>query len=502
LFCILLSAGDRALKALDLKLAQKGLILVVLPLAFELASFGLLYQALSNADQELKLEMRNREIQERLNKIGRLVLYSTYSVYVHDATQSEDSFSSYRYARDQVMEQLSRLQQLFENPSSQQSQLDKLRDLIDRLVMNLDESRRLGDLGKLQSAFREIEQVKVLYKQITVVLDGLVQPLQKSVDTGVKRSIEARQQLKNALLFAIGASIVLALALYSYFHRDTMKRLSIMMSNAKKFAAGKDLLPKLSGNDELAELDNVFHDMAGTIKEEARRKQEFMSMISHDLRGPLTSVSIALERMSDMEPERVDETFATMTRRCNNNVQRLVQLTHDLLDLDKLESGKLELQVDSVPVAYIAEMAMESVRDIAEQKGITLHSPDTELEMQADADRLVQVLVNLLGNALKFSPPKSTIEISAEEVENCIEISGVTDQGPGIPENEQAKVFDRFEQTSSAKTIKVKGTGLGLAICKELVQLHNGRIGVRTGANGGACFWFRIPVPAMPAQSL
>jgi signal transduction histidine kinase len=265
------------------------------------------------------------------------------------------------------------------------------------------------------------------------------------------------------------------------------------VENTIRFAKGEQLLPTLSGGDELAHLDDAFHNMTETITMQAREKQEFMAMISHDIRSPLTSVfgSMALliePRMGFNLPSEA----LNIVHRSQNNIDRLMRLINDLLDIEKFESGKMKMVYEITPMAYVIEQSVQALKTLADQKEIKLSATETNAEVFADGDRLVQVLVNLLSNALKYSPDNSTIKIAATEESSWLIVS-VIDQGPGIPADYKDKMFQRFQQVDVAERRKYGGTGLGLAVCKEIVAAHNGTIGIDSEEGHGSTFWFRIP---------
>jgi signal transduction histidine kinase len=158
-----------------------------------------------------------------------------------------------------------------------------------------------------------------------------------------------------------------------------------------------------------------------------------------------------------------------------------------------MEAGHVSLEVDATSTKEIVSKSLEAVLDLSNAKSIKIVIPETNYELIADSERLVQVLINFLGNALKFSPDNSTITISEEQNDLYTKIS-VTDQGRGIPADQQAGIFDRFKQVSPTDKVEKQGSGLGLAICKSIIEAHHGRIGVSSEPGRGSSFWFEIPV--------
>jgi PAS domain S-box-containing protein len=235
----------------------------------------------------------------------------------------------------------------------------------------------------------------------------------------------------------------------------------------------------------------VVHDITQR-KEVERMKQEFLAMVSHDLRTPLTSIQFSLhiilsESPNNLEPEVLEEIKAA-ERNCNN----LIDLINSLLDVEKIESGKLDLDLAPMKVANLISRAHDAVSAFAIRNGVVLDFHQSDLEIVADEDRLLQVLVNLLSNAIKFSPKGGTVTLAIDSVPPCLEFA-VTDEGPGIPDDYKAAIFDRFEQVKMSKYKRKGGTGLGLAICRAVVLAHSGEIGVRSKEGEGSTFWFKIP---------
>lgn len=230
-------------------------------------------------------------------------------------------------------------------------------------------------------------------------------------------------------------------------------------------------------------------------KQLERVKQEFLSMVSHDLRTPITSVRGFMTHLQDGGMYgSLSEQGKKRLQGVEENLDRMIRLTTDLLDLDKLEAGQFQLEQDSMKVEDLLKHSADSVRQLAEQKHLHLQVQETDMEVYGDMHRLTQVLVNLLSNAIKFSPDGSNIEINAVNMRHQVEIQ-VVDHGRGIPQAMQSMIFERYKQVEAADHKIKKGSGLGLAIAKALVEAHNGQIGVSSEEGQGTKFWFRINKP-------
>jgi len=165
-------------------------------------------------------------------------------------------------------------------------------------------------------------------------------------------------------------------------------------------------------------------------------------------------------------------------------------LIEDILDLERLETGKIELQMTRVPIASILRRAMESLAAFGAH-GVTVDAPNVSSSIDVDADRIVQVLVNLLSNAVKFSPPDGVVTIAVTADGQWTEFR-VIDHGRGVPAVHRRAIFERFRQVDPSDAREKGGAGLGLAICKSIVEQHGGSIGVESEEGAGSAFWFRL----------
>ncbi len=225
-----------------------------------------------------------------------------------------------------------------------------------------------------------------------------------------------------------------------------------------------------------------------------RMKDEFISTVSHELRTPLTAITGSLRLLSaGMAGELPDEARSLVDIAFNNG-QRLGYLINDLLDMEKLVSGKLTLQTKPQPLLPLVEAAIRDNQAYADQYNVSLRlsEPVDNPVIQADGDRIQQVLANLLSNAAKFSPPGAEVLIGIQATDTGARVT-VTDQGPGIPASFLPRLFGKFSQVDASDRRSRQGTGLGLAISKALIEQMNGSIGVDTEEGRGACFHFTLP---------
>ncbi len=242
-----------------------------------------------------------------------------------------------------------------------------------------------------------------------------------------------------------------------------------------------------------SDVESQFFCLAYDITEQKRIDQirrDLVAMVSHDLRSPLTAIMVGLEHLRSGRKGTTDESLNNYLERMEVSASRMVRLINDFLDLEKLQSGKLELKIARINLDVLVGNSVQAIRPLTEVNRITIQEQNTDIDLSVDGDRLIQVLVNLLSNAIKFSPPGGVIVVTARVDGADVEIS-VSDQGPGLKEDQQSVIFENFSQLE--KDVRPGSSGLGLSICKNLVELHGGTIGVRSVLGQGSTFWFRLP---------
>jgi signal transduction histidine kinase len=229
-------------------------------------------------------------------------------------------------------------------------------------------------------------------------------------------------------------------------------------------------------------------------RELARMKDDFFQMVSHDMRTPLSSIAIGIESLLMGIKGPVPEAYEETLQNADENARHLINLINDLLEIEKIQAeGGLQLSVEDVDLHALCLEAKRVVDPLADKAGCSIVLDQFEAAVHADRQRTLRVIVNLVGNAVKFSPAGGKIVLScAQAAENYWELS-VRDQGPGIAQDKQSLIFDRYRQ-SEVKDATVKGgAGLGLAVCKSLVEAQGGEVGVESDGSNGSRFWFRLP---------
>jgi signal transduction histidine kinase len=332
-----------------------------------------------------------------------------------------------------------------------------------------------------------------------------------TIETQQRRRQVLRDEISDetrdtALLVGAGliAGLTGAALLFTGLISSMRRPLEELVDASGRLASGDlDVRVKAGGLSETATLGGAFNEMAEELQRRAgerdqleRMKDEFVLTASHELRSPLTSVQGFAELLL-LEREKLSPQQAETVEVILDNTRHLVRLLNDLLDLARSDAGRLTIRPEPTGAASLIEDAVRTMRaqfDSREQD-LRLQIEDDLPEVQADRDRIRQVLVNLLTNANEYCPQGAQIEVKARRADAEVEID-VIDNGPGIPAEQLEHIFERFTRGDAGETQRVGGTGLGLAISKSLIELHGGSIDAASTPGSGSTFRVRLPAIA------
>src|SRR3954454_1325353 len=315
----------------------------------------------------------------------------------------------------------------------------------------------------------------------------------------------ARSETRNTtLLVAAGlaGALLAALILFSGLINSMRAPLGRLVEGARRLAGG-DLRTRVEGGGpvEIATLGRAFNEMANSLERDARErdrveqmKDDFVLTVSHELRTPVTVVKGFAEMLtaqrSSLNPRQYEA--AEVIAESSAQLQKMI---NDLLDLARSDAGKLRIEPKPTPVGPLVQRVGRQMRPHFEERsqGFTVSVDDGLPDIEADPDRIAQVLANLLTNANKYAHESADVKLAATRVGDEVEFA-VSDNGPGLDDEELEHVFDRFWRAQSGETQEVGGTGLGLAIAKSLVDLHGGAISATSTQGEGATFRFVLPI--------
>lgn len=289
-------------------------------------------------------------------------------------------------------------------------------------------------------------------------------------------------------------SAAIGVAIMWFFAGGIVSPLREMAAAASRMARG-DYRARVTATsaDEVGELARAFNAMALQLEEVDRDRRDLIAMVSHELRTPITALQANLENIVDGVTAADDEVLATML----TQTERLGRLVSQLLDLSRLESGATPLTLEPVELGSLAREAAQEVRLHRPDQEIHVEMEPTDLTVVADRERLHQVMANLLDNATRFSPDGESVIVRGRLLGDDARIE-VIDRGPGIPEGDAVRIFERYQRGSHARSTESGGTGLGLAIAQWVVELHHGTITAQPGSPSGCRIELDLPLTGAP----
>lgn len=604
--------------AVKLKITQKAIIMVAVPLVLELGFILGLAELLNRAQAAQQQEYMAKQAVADANELLELSFNQGFALFRYSFTHASSDANHYNRLANRFEQILYDLELRTLHDDKQFTRVRRLRHAAAAIT------------AKLEGQMDALAERRALPSMKLTEIRHELEPLSRSLIDTVHEFTEAENlnkrsnpeseafysELVNRSLFAgVILNLIVASALTGYFNQSISSRLSLLMDNIVRLSKRKELNPPVPGTDEIARLDAVFREMAdalamasarerailanaadvifstnenlaitavsdaaqtelgfdpaalisksvdafivpeemdkvrtkfkeiqkegdmppfetiamradgstidvtlsvrwsgkeraffcvahniSTQKELQRIKQEFYAMVSHDLRSPLTSLQIFLEIMTKgvyghLSPEG--------NRRANqqlSEIGRLVNMINSLLDMEKADAGKLDLAKEEIRLDTVIEKSVSALSISAERAKLKVEWEPSTKVIFADEDRIVQVLVNFLSNAIKYSPTGGEIRIESIETNEWVEVR-VIDQGCGIAAELQGTIFEKFEQVKNKSAKRANSTGLGLTISRKLIEEHGGSVGVNSLEGEGSTFWFRLPTESTLKQS-
>lgn len=480
---------------MKLRLIHKGIILVSVPLLFELGFVGVLTSIQMQAEAAADRAAKAKECSDLIGEIVQDAVAIAETMDPPSMSHASQTIIEYRQRSHEIQMDFDRLLLLVKDDPREvkvvteaRQGIDDARRIFDQTVV-LYEDHAIMEMLEYLKANKQ-ENKRALHRVLSSELLSMAHAQKESADQGPKRQAEFRSQVRQNLALAVLLNILLTIALAIFFSRSIARKIAVLTDNSHRLAARRELRPALGGDDEISNLDKVFHNMADALSEADRLKQEVIAMVTHDLRTPITTISAFLELLEANVFGELSERGKSSLGAAQFSADRMITLVNELLDIEKIKSGMMELELAALDINFLLNQTAASVEDWAAERKVTVKIEPCNASLTADSHRLTQVLINLASNAIKFSPENSLITLAAKAVNGGIEFS-VTDQGPGIPADQIGKIFDRFQQVHGAN--QKGGSGLGLAICKAIVELHGGTISVESTVGQGSRFYFLIP---------
>ena len=485
---------------LDGSMLRKSVAAVVLPmllLVVAVVAIARLEQQTARAEQDVR---RTLQVLSDLHEAHSLLAETAAAVRGYRLVRRDNFLDPYRQSEPRLRVLLARLQREITDPA-QAARMARVTPLFEEKMLGWRELLAPGispDAERLQLISGK-DKLDVLRAELRTMREYETSQLDLRVQTA--------QRLRQRNLVITQAATVLAglgaIAAVAWFTAGLARRARRLATDAARLGEGEALIAAPRGHDELDQVAARLADASRLLaergnetrraREEAeaanRAKTEFLSRSSHELRTPLNAI---LGYAQVLEQDLGGHPGHAHAQRIASAGRHLLGLISELLDIARIEAGRIDLAPEPVDVARVLDEALTLVRPGADARGVQLQvAPGITQVVEADPQRLRQVLVNLLSNAIKFNRPQGRVEVAAHVVADGVRIE-VRDDGPGIPPERRARLFVPFERLGAERSA-VEGTGLGLALSKRLVEAMDGTIGVDDVATGGACAWLVLP---------
>ena len=351
--------------------------------------------------------------------------------------------------------------------------------------------RALLQRGFVQRAIQVSEtEARAASERVEAGLDRLVEATQAALEHAKAEAARLEERTWSTIVIALVVAVVATMGSTAVIAVRMTRALRRLSRATASLAEGAFEPVAIETADEIGDLARSFNGMAARLHEAEAMKEDFYSTISHELRSPLTSVREAAHLLQEGVPGPLTAKQARLVLIIKNSTDRLLRLVNQVLDLSRLRAGLLPLERRWFDLEHAVARAAEELRLQADERGITLHREygPGSFGMFGDEDRIVQVLVNLIANGIRFTPTEGTVTVRLVDAGPEIEIH-VEDTGSGIPAEALPFVFDRFRQAHSGQG----GAGLGLAIVRAMVEAHGGRVSVESQEGKGSRFTVVVP---------
>jgi two-component system sensor histidine kinase GlrK len=397
--------------------------------------------------------------------------------------------------KEEFNEYLAEVRSIADTPQKKES-LKRVKEDSERYQSLVQEEGKLiGENQKVNKKWYEQEKEKASAAALRE-LEMLEVYSWQDISDRMKMLGEAGTSARNvAIVMALGSIFLVTISSF-FITRSVTRPLNLLMDKTREIPQGVfkgDL--SIPSPPEISELTQAFNLMVGKLKAVDKMKSDFLSIMSHELRTPLTSIkegtNLLLEGVGGIITEKQKRLLTIIAEESD----RLIRLVNSLLDLSKMEAGMMIFTREPASLGPLIEQAITEISPLVEAKKIIF---ETEIReelplIKMDSEKILQVLRNLIGNAVKFTPDGGRVRASARPVNGGVEFS-VADTGPGIPSEKLAMVFDKFQQVPTPGSRGTRGTGLGLAIVQHIIKSHGGKVWVESQLGQGSTFIFVLPV--------
>lgn len=492
-----LASARRWLAGSMLRKSVAAVALPMLLLVVAVVAIGRLEQQTARAEQDVR---RTLQVLSDLHEAHSLLAETAAALRGYRLVGRDNFLDPYRLAEPRLRELLDRLQREIADPE-QAARMARVRPLFEEKMQGWREL--LAPDLQPDAERRQLIQGKAKLD----ILRAELRAMREYETSQLERRTRTAQQLRQRNLVITQIATVLAglgaVAAVVWFTSGLARRARRLAMDASRLGEGEALARDAHGNDELAQVAMRLAEASRLLAEraaETRRaredaeaanqaKTEFLSRSSHELRTPLNAI---LGYAQVLEEDLAGRDGHRYAQRIVSAGRHLLGLISELLDIARIEAGRLDLATEAVDLPTVIGEAVALVQPNADARGVSIAVHAGAATVEADPQRLRQVLVNLLSNAIKFNREQGRVEVVSSMADGRVRIE-VRDEGPGVPPERRARLFVPFERLGAERSA-VEGTGLGLAVSKHLVEAMGGEIGFDDAPGGGACVWLALPV--------
>jgi signal transduction histidine kinase len=481
-------------------------LLIALPLLAATVFMLSLMDRLGKLDRALEMELHARDVMERVNDLNSKLWIFFLDVNLVHASPDVASFQEYAEQLRWFSRRGDELRTLVSNDTHSKDEVNAFLSEIDRGTSFL---QKLADLlalpapsslvpmeeivAKMSESTSFLRKTETQLAKIKVLRHAIDQSYSQVVAEFEPKASGERRKLITLVILGVCINIGIAILLAAQFGKRIVNRLDRLMINIQRFAKREANLEEIEGRDEIAAVNKAFREVADARLKSEEFKQLLLSMVSHDLRSPLLSLSGYLSMAIDGSYGEVTPPLKGMFKQAESETVLLSRTVSDLLEIEKLDNKRINLALSKEFVESVVQSAFDETKEFAELFGVKLKSNITpELAVECDRERIVQVLVRFLTNAIKCPPRDSIVSVSAFKTARGARIE-IFDGGPAISPDEQLHAFDQAAFADAGGQKKRQIGGVSLYFCKAIVEMHRGVVGISADAARGNCFWLELP---------
>ncbi len=479
------------------KLMRKGLVVIILPLVLEIVFMCLLGYFLIMAQIEIEEKIQSKKIVANATSIVARVIDSQLISMMYNAQKIPMLDVRFKKDAELAKQATAELKSLCQDSQPRKELAEQIGESVEATYRRLGKvfAEEFEDNVPLSSFTSTAAQTQKTYAQMTQVFSttdkllGREQELQSELQ-GRERYF--KNNVRQAIVWGVILNVLVTILLAVYFAKNITRRLAVVLENTDRLQSRQKLSNPIGGDDELSHLDSVFHATADDLTEVDRQRKHLVSLVKDELSEPLRQVQYTLHNLSHGVHGKLSEKAETRLTLAARDTDRIVRLIDDLMSIETMEGGSFDLNIQPTSSGELIESAINSIRDMADRCDVNIELMDPGLTFAADKDRVIQVIINFLSNAIKFSPRHAKVRVEVVLSEQFVEFK-IIDHGRGIPKDKLEQIFEPFQQVETKDQTDRGGSGLGLPISKTIVEQHGGTIGVNSRLGEGSVFWFRLP---------